>query len=82
MYYKQWISILTVKQRMCCVECNYDKHFSAIDFHHPEPSIKIHKPSSLLRLKPTPERIEYIMTKTISLCSNCHRILHFNERNK
>jgi hypothetical protein len=59
-----------------CSECGYDKHPSALQFHHVDPSTKsdtvgflTHKPASLDRLK---EEID----KCILLCANCHAEHH------
>lgn len=59
--------------KIACSVCGYNKCFDAIDFHHN--GNKKCEPSSLLRIRPTPERIEELKKCDI-LCANCHREIH------
>jgi hypothetical protein len=56
-----------------CVNCGYNKCYSAMEFHHKDPSQKDFQMS-----KTTRSLISTLieLDKTILLCSNCHRELH------
>lgn len=56
-----------------CVDCGYDKHPSAFDFHHL--SEKTDTPSNLL--KGGFEKAKKELDDCILLCKNCHSIRHF-----
>lgn len=57
-----------------CVVCGYDKHASAFDFHHKDPSQKefqlSHRGSRKL------QSLKKELDKCVLLCSNCHRETH------
>lgn len=57
-----------------CSRCGYKKHHVALDLHHKRPHIKEFKIGcttvSILRLKAE-------MDKCVVLCSNCHKIFHY-----
>lgn len=57
-----------------CVRCGYDQHIAALEFHHPDPSIKELTVGKLLNTQW--ERIKEELDKCELLCSNCHRIEH------
>ena len=61
-----------------CERCGYDKCKAALDFHHLDPSTKRFNISSSMSRK-MPETIAEA-DKCILICSNCHRELHYNER--
>lgn len=57
-----------------CLDCGYDKHWIAFDFHHRDPAEKEfdwHK----LKLK-SPENMKKELDKCDLLCAICHRIRH------
>ena len=57
----------------CCSICGYDKCQAALDFHHPDPSVKEGKViGSTLGIDK--QRAE--AAKCILLCANCHREAH------
>jgi len=58
-----------------CKDCGGVFPPSVYDFHHPDPSVKEGNPSSLMLNKKGREELK----KCILLCSNCHRIRHFEE---
>jgi hypothetical protein len=63
-----------------CSHCQQAYHHAAMDFHHVDPGTKEVKGRGL----PTGnswENIKRELAKTILLCSNCHRIHHYKERN-
>lgn len=63
-----------------CEKCGYNKCIAAMDFHHINPDEKIYDVKDLMIRKW--EIIQTEIDKCILLCSNCHRELHWNERNK
>jgi hypothetical protein len=73
---KEWTIF---KCTLKCTKCGFD-HPAALDFHHVDPSKKeanIHK--LLSNGQHAKLRIE--LEKCIVLCSNCHRIHHYEEKN-
>ena len=67
------------KATKCCTKCG-ESHPATLDFHHVEyrPSNKkVHK---LVQDGHWWKRIEEEIAKCVVLCSNCHRILHHEER--
>lgn len=68
---------LEFKAKQVCVHCGAS-HPAIIDFHHvlrTSPK-KVHKLAANGAYKQAVKEAE---EKCISLCSNCHRILHWNE---
>jgi hypothetical protein len=61
-----------------CEKCGYNKNFSALEFHHKDPSEKefsfSYQSISYKRLKPE-------IDKCILLCSNCHKEEHHPQYN-
>jgi hypothetical protein len=67
------------KATLKCAKCEFN-HPAALDFHHEDPTLKeynIHKLVGNGRFTKAYEEIK----KCIVLCSNCHRIHHWNEKN-
>ena len=58
-----------------CAMCGYNRCFSAIDFHHVNPSEKETAIGKLLQGPITKRKIMEI-AKTTPLCKNCHAELH------
>jgi hypothetical protein len=70
----------TFKLTLKCTTCGF-AHPAALDFHHKDPSKKeanIH----LLMRNGINAKLEKELKKCIVLCSNCHRIHHYEERAK
>jgi hypothetical protein len=69
------------KATLCCANCGFG-HPAVIDFHHPHGSeSKDHRVSALVqagRFKAAYEEA----SNCVPLCCNCHRILHYEEREK
>ena len=64
----------------CCVRCGYDKYYGALDFHHLDPS---QKDFNLGNCKLTNfEKIKSELDKCILVCSNCHREIHHELKQK
>ncbi len=59
-----------------CVECGYNKHTVALDFDHIDPKQKSFKISGNFNLRWSDLKKE--LMKCQILCSNCHRIKHYN----
>lgn len=72
---KEWI--LKYKKDHGCA-CG-EKHPACLDFHHINPEEKEFQISNFQRNKSL-KRIKEEITKCIIICSNCHRKLHWNER--
>ena len=55
----------------CCFICGYDRYIGALEFHHMDPSEKLHEVSSYgVTLSLDAARTE--AAKCVLLCSNCH----------
>jgi CO dehydrogenase nickel-insertion accessory protein CooC1 len=63
-----------------CVKCGYDKCIAALDFHHPDPSVKDIDFSK--KCEKNWETMKKKIAECIILCANCHREHHWNERQK
>jgi hypothetical protein len=73
-YRELWIEF---KSKQSCVHCGA-AHPAIIDFHHVLRTNvkKVHKLAANAAYK---QAIKEAEEKCISLCANCHRILHWNE---
>ena len=60
-----------------CARCGF-KHIAAMDFHHRDPETKIDSIGNMDGA--SVEKIKEEVAKCDVLCSNCHRILHYNEK--
>src|SRR5580692_8009755 len=67
------------KGTLACSKCGF-KHPAAIDFHHI--SDKTAGVTEVVQRALSKERILEEIKKCEVLCSNCHRILHYDERRK
>jgi len=72
---KEMIDSFKVK----CENCGVN-HPAVLDFHHKDPSTKLFDITS--KVGGQPDMIKKEIAKCIVLCSNCHKILHWEERNK
>jgi hypothetical protein len=72
-----WLS--DYKATLSCQRCGFS-HPACIEFHHLNPAEK----TATIALMPTQgyslERIKAEIAKCIVLCANCHRILHWEQR--
>jgi predicted HNH restriction endonuclease len=78
---KAWQEIIKAEGLGVCRRCGYDRHFGAIDFHHPAGDRNGEKNKTaayLISQKPTPERIEKLKS-FMPLCATCHREHHIEE---
>lgn len=60
-----------------CMDCNNTFPPCCYDFHHTDPSIKDTNIARIIGREF--ENIKNELDKCVLLCSNCHRIRHFNE---
>ena len=65
---------------LSCIKCGED-HPAVLDFHHTDPSTKESEVSDLVGNGSSMVKIKQEIDKCIVLCSNCHRKLHWKERN-
>ena len=65
----------------CCSRCGYDKYQGALEFHHLDPKEKDFNPSHLKKYTFN-ERIMSELDKCILVCSNCHREIHHELKEK
>lgn len=73
--------MISVKESMKCVQCSED-HPATLDFHHTNPSTKEFTIAQAVTDKIPKSKVIEEISKCIVLCSNCHRKLHYNERNR
>ena len=66
------------KSSLKCARCS-ENHIACMDFHHIDPSEKEYEVSALVSSKMFTKAYKEIK-KCIVLCSNCHRKLHYEEK--
>lgn len=74
-----WRALIKERGLDYCSKCGYNKCFAAIEFHHPDPNGK-HKPIGYYTRRRISEAGLQELSRTIPLCSNCHREEHFNPK--
>lgn len=74
---KDWF--YNLKSKLKCEKCGFSNYI-ALDFHHLDPSKKDRGIPYLLSTC-NKKKILKEIEKCIVLCSNCHRILHYEEKN-
>lgn len=67
------------KKTLKCSNCG-NSDYRVLDFHHVNPNEKEMGISEMLSNRYTFEKIKKEIDKCIVLCSNCHRIHHYEER--
>jgi len=60
-----------------CAKCGHSFHPAAMDYHHRDPKKKETAISTLVNRGASIERIDEEIAKCDLMCSNCHRILHY-----
>lgn len=75
---RDWLN--SYKETLSCSSCG-ESHISTLDFHHEDSSIKEFSISTAVNRGLSIEKIENEISKCIILCSNCHRKLHYEEKN-
>jgi hypothetical protein len=76
--FNQWY--YEYKSSLSCIKCGFS-HPAAIDFHHRDKSEKNFDPS-LMRCHTNKKKFLLEIEKCDVLCSNCHRIFHYNENHE
>jgi len=70
-----------IKSELSCKQCGFS-HPAALDFHHLNPEEKLYEVSVMPGKSISKTKILAEMAKCEVYCSNCHRILHWEKRNK
>ena len=68
------------KATLSCLECGI-YHPAILDFHHIDPEMKNDSVYKLVKAKSYRKALEEV-EQCIVLCSNCHRVYHYNERHE
>ena len=68
------------KDTLSCLECGTN-HPATLDFHHIDPEMKSKSVHQLVRAKSYRKALEEV-EQCLVLCANCHRVYHYNERQK
>lgn len=68
------------KSQLKCARCE-ENHPACLDFHHLDPSLKETNICRMLWNGWSMDKIKEEIAKCSVLCSNCHRKLHWNEKN-
>ncbi len=76
---KRWFAEEIIA-KSSCKNCGFN-HPGALDFHHRNPSEKEGVITEMVANKRSKKAILKEIEKCDVLCANCHRILHWNERN-
>lgn len=63
-----------------CIQCG-ESHIACLDLHHRDPKQKEIDPSNMIKRGWGPERVKLELDKCDVICANCHRKLHWEERN-
>jgi len=71
-------TVLEAKTNGCQI-CGYNKCADSLEFHHKDPNTKELTISAAVRAW-GPERLVEELNKCIILCANCHRELHYNQK--
>lgn len=68
------------KATLFCLECGVN-HPAVLDFHHIAPEMKNASVHKLVQAKSYRKALEEV-EQCVVLCANCHRVYHYNERQK
>ena len=74
---QQWKDFKTT---LSCLECGAS-HPAILDFHHIDPEMKNDSVHKLINGGSYKKALEEVQ-QCVVLCSNCHRVYHYNERKK
>lgn len=74
---RKWLQ--SIKEKLSCSKCD-EKRWWVLDFHHLDPTQKENSISNLL-IRFNKNKIIEEIDKCIVLCANCHRDLHYQEKN-
>ena len=76
---KKVIDFINEEKVKGCTKCS-EKRIPAIEFHHKDPAIKDNNISSMLTGTWSLDSIKKELKKCLRICSNCHRVLHWELR--
>lgn len=79
-YQKKREFVGEIKQKLACAKCGYNEYAVALDFHHIDPAQKDTTIARLISNRSTLDKVKEEIDKCICLCSNCHRVFHFREK--
>jgi hypothetical protein len=68
------------KSTLSCLECGI-YHPAILDFHHIDPEMKNDSVHKMIQAGSYKKAIEEVQ-QCVVLCSNCHRVYHYNERKR
>jgi hypothetical protein len=68
------------KATLSCIECGVD-HPAVLDFHHIDPEMKNASVNMLIKARSYIAAMEEVQ-QCLVLCANCHRVYHYNERQR
>ena len=74
-----WVDLIKEHKELKCEKCGYDKTWAGLDFHHTDAREKENTISTLMKSKPTKDRMVEMkseLDKCIILCATCHREEH------
>ena len=69
------VATLKEEHGNACIKCGYNKCLAALEFHHPDPTVK---ESKVIGTTLGIDRQRAEAAKCILVCANCHRELHFD----
>lgn len=75
---REWLQ--EIKKTLKCGRCGIDD-YRVLDLHHRDPSQKDTEVANLAQMGRSKEVILAEIAKCQCLCSNCHRIVHWEEKN-
>ena len=64
------------KKTLQCLQCGFNDHPAALDFHHRDPATKMYSVGQMWVTAKSIEAMKEEIAKCDVLCANCHRILH------
>ena len=67
------VGILKEEAGGCCSICGYNKNPAALEFHHPDPTVK---EGGVIGSTASLEKQRAEAQKCVLVCANCHRELH------
>lgn len=72
---RDWIGAMKVAAG--CVTCGYNAHFTALAYHHRDPSTKLFTINNGLTTGKSKRALQAEIDKCDVYCLNCHALLHF-----
>jgi hypothetical protein len=74
----KWLWFENIKKQYHCIMCK-NTDFRVLDFHHRDPYTKVNRVSDMIN-NCSKSKILTEIQKCDCLCANCHRILHYEEK--